>query len=664
MSSFFAQSFKPQVVSRQEGFHPLPSPDPPSPSSPFDSNANANNHHLFMSPFLPDPFRKFPAVDAHLDPFSDDLASFIGSAPSPHHHAQSSQHAQSNERSTQSPAYDDYRPPPHNIFDISAPTPHHSHQQAYQQQQQQQQQQGAHAYSLPPASALHPHGLHDFTTHAHFNSTLPALGSSMRYEPPPASAGADPASVPSFSSSHLSSLSTFPDFHMPPSGRTPSPHTPAAPPHAASFSRSRSRSRPPTAHPHEPPSTNGGPARRTRAKRGSLSSVSPPPLHRGHTQPLVIPGPGSAVPLGARAPASPLGLHSATGSGWFLPGPGEFLPTPDSVHGGFSAFTGPASMSSVGGATALGVSPKDSPVAESAPPPGDVAMKHRALLANEKRRRRRESHNAVERRRRDNINEKISELATLIPECLLDPNATLTMPASLSASGEDLLFGGAPAKEKDKDKGAASPAESANGKEDKDGSAEPEDGAGAVVKANKGMILRKSVEYIRYLQQLVSAQASRNRDLEQQLSAFRVGGGAPSSSSSSAAAAAAAEDELGALMLHEEVDAFGFFAGIGGAPHAKRQRARLERVDETQMEVDDASAATSTGEENDGDNDNEMADASASLPSPDPDPDEDAGAGASQGQEEVRGRRGRPGAGGVGGPVKVNGVKKEGDMES
>lgn len=42
------------------------------------------------------------------------------------------------------------------------------------------------------------------------------------------------------------------------------------------------------------------------------------------------------------------------------------------------------------------------------------------MLASEKRRRRRESHNAVERRRRDNINEKISELATLIPECLLD----------------------------------------------------------------------------------------------------------------------------------------------------------------------------------------------------------------------------------------------------
>ena len=47
----------------------------------------------------------------------------------------------------------------------------------------------------------------------------------------------------------------------------------------------------------------------------------------------------------------------------------------------------------------------------------------RAAVASEKRRRRRESHNAVERRRRDNINEKISELATLIPEVMLDPGA-------------------------------------------------------------------------------------------------------------------------------------------------------------------------------------------------------------------------------------------------
>ena len=60
-----------------------------------------------------------------------------------------------------------------------------------------------------------------------------------------------------------------------------------------------------------------------------------------------------------------------------------------------------------------------------------------------------------------------------------------------------------------------------------------------VVKANKGMILRKSVDYIRYdssslsrsftlsnsfsryLQQLVTAQGARNRELEQELKAYR-----------------------------------------------------------------------------------------------------------------------------------------------
>lgn len=55
-----------------------------------------------------------------------------------------------------------------------------------------------------------------------------------------------------------------------------------------------------------------------------------------------------------------------------------------------------------------------------------AAQDKQSLLANEKRRRRRESHNAVERRRRDNINEKISELATLIPECMLDSTASGT----------------------------------------------------------------------------------------------------------------------------------------------------------------------------------------------------------------------------------------------
>ncbi|OLY83050.1 Retrograde regulation protein 3 [Smittium mucronatum] len=46
----------------------------------------------------------------------------------------------------------------------------------------------------------------------------------------------------------------------------------------------------------------------------------------------------------------------------------------------------------------------------------------RAHVLNEKRRRRRESHNAVERRRRDYINEQIQELYNLLPPTVRDPS--------------------------------------------------------------------------------------------------------------------------------------------------------------------------------------------------------------------------------------------------
>ncbi|KZT68425.1 HLH-domain-containing protein [Daedalea quercina L-15889] len=677
MTSAFFPSYKPQVLSRQEGFHlpsPAPSHNPPSPPSSNGTPSNAQNtfdpNNLFLPPFLsiPDPFRKFPSsaeTAASMD-FTDELASLIGS-----------EH-QSSERSTQNGtsanganggAYDEYRPPTHNIFDISAPTSHHHH--------------SAHAHSHS-FHAQSPFSLGGSSTapsngngngqqqqqqqpefaHANFNSTLPALGSSMRYEPPPAPAPHSPFSLghphahahslgtpgaePSSFSSHLSSLS-FSTASNAPNGdllahhqprQTPSPVSVASP---TEFSRSRSRSTTRQAQqqqqqPGEPPSTNGGPARRTRAKRGSVSSVSPPPLHRGHTQPLIIPGNNlGGMGVNGRGPASPLGLH---GSGWFVPGgQGEFsLPTPDSVHGGFSAFTGASSLPATGH---MGVSPKDVSAASmlgkslgglggDSPPCGDLATKQ-ALIASEKRRRRRESHNAVERRRRDNINEKISELATLIPECLLDPNATLTMPVSLSASSDDLLFGavsggsanggaGAPAK------AGAEPAK----KEEKDGSAEPDDkdgqeGINGAVKANKGMILRKSVEYIRYLQQLVSAQASRNRDLEQQLQAFR---------STSAPASAADQDE-GALVLHEEVadelTLFGSPSPASANPARRKRFARGELASVEEMDMDD--------EEGDVD----MQDEKSSPSAAGEDEDGEDGADGGDGEEEMRGRKGRDG---------------------
>jgi Helix-loop-helix DNA-binding domain len=69
-----------------------------------------------------------------------------------------------------------------------------------------------------------------------------------------------------------------------------------------------------------------------------------------------------------------------------------------------------------------------------------VPQDKQALLANEKRRRRRESHNAVERRRRDNINEKISELATLIPECMLDGTSMSHPVIFFFGSKADVVF--------------------------------------------------------------------------------------------------------------------------------------------------------------------------------------------------------------------------------
>ncbi|PSR74425.1 hypothetical protein PHLCEN_2v9837 [Hermanssonia centrifuga] len=419
-------SFKPQVLSRQEGFH-LPSPTPSTPTSTdgnLSNNRNANNsspispnafdtHNLFISPpsylSVPETFRKFPSSDNVHGPsmdFSEELASLIAHP-----------HPSSHERSTQSPAnaYDDYRTSTHNIFDISAPTSHHHHPHSPHSPYPS----GQSAFSLPPTSALThhslhspstslhtpTHSLHEFTTHAHFNSTVPAIGSSMRYEPQPHTthnqngsahpfalntsssnnnAGGEPSSVNSFTS-HMSSLSAYSnlssatngpnDFsHLHQTRQTPSPVLPPPTPISTTsrndnFSRSRSRSRSSVStqpiNPANPPSTNGGPTRRTRPKRGSVSSVSPPPLHRGHiTQPLVIPGSANAGPGSAR---SPLSLHT---SGWFGMGPsgtagslgngnmgvaggmgGEFsLPTPESVHGGFASF---------GSASILSGSPKD-----------------------------------------------------------------------------------------------------------------------------------------------------------------------------------------------------------------------------------------------------------------------------------------------------------------
>ncbi|GAC97532.1 hypothetical protein PHSY_005118 [Pseudozyma hubeiensis SY62] len=149
----------------------------------------------------------------------------------------------------------------------------------------------------------------------------------------------------------------------------------------------------------------------------------------------------------------------------------------------------------------------------------------------EKRRKRRESHNAVERRRRDNINEKITELATLLPEAmLLDAIATSTQGGNSGAFAPALAAKAALAA------AAAAAAKGDTMQDSADGPTKlpkssteayaaalaPVDAnsaalAAAQAKPNKGIILRKSVEYIRHLQQFLDMQMGRISFLEAEL---------------------------------------------------------------------------------------------------------------------------------------------------
>jgi Helix-loop-helix DNA-binding domain len=111
----------------------------------------------------------------------------------------------------------------------------------------------------------------------------------------------------------------------------------------------------------------------------------------------------------------------------------------------------------------------------------------RQAALKEKRQKRRESHNAVERRRRDNINEKIQELAAIIPDEFMTPSSAIH--------------------------GASSPLS---------GSPATHHAPDGTVKHNKGIILRKSVDYIRSLQDVVKESQRRARRLEEEVK--RLGG--------------------------------------------------------------------------------------------------------------------------------------------
>ncbi|TNY17119.1 helix-loop-helix DNA-binding domain-containing protein [Rhodotorula diobovata] len=166
---------------------------------------------------------------------------------------------------------------------------------------------------------------------------------------------------------------------------------------------------------------------------------------------------------------------------------------------------------------------------------------------SEKRRKRRESHNAVERRRRDNINDRIAELSLLVPETFLAPGSppgdvacmlppvdegpaspaigalSLRSPGPSSAA----VLGGSPSSAPGAGfaaRGAAQQAEKLSAQQ-----------LAAKEKPNKGVVLAKSVEYIKYLQHMVELSQQHAVELQRQNAVLRDALAAASSSNSNGA---------------------------------------------------------------------------------------------------------------------------------
>lgn len=217
--------------------------------------------------------------------------------------------------------------------------------------------------------------------------------------------------------------------------------------------------------------------------------------HHAQSHSLSMPkSPGVGMEFAINSFAGGNNANGTAGTTATPPGGPPLLPINTSVS---ARSMGPTSPLAAGSAVSPGgVNGTPASAGSAGGTPGSAADKQ-SLLANEKRRRRRESHNAVERRRRDNINEKISELATLIPECMLDGGATNASTGGTAAAKEGKESGSPPPATTSPSALEASEPLLPTPTGEK-GVKEEGDGEGGVVKANKGMILRKSVEYIRY----------------------------------------------------------------------------------------------------------------------------------------------------------------------
>lgn len=191
-------------------------------------------------------------------------------------------------------------------------------------------------------------------------------------------------------------------------------------------------------------------------------------------------------------------------------------------------------------------------------------------------------------------------------ECFADD--TWTNVASLSSTSADPLLAGLSDDKKDDD---ITPGES------------------GTVKANKGMILRKSVEYIRYLQQLVDAQATRNRELEAALASTGFSG----------LGHTRADDHMHELMLHQSGAGAGMNGFGNGEDMFRHMSGGYHAFDlATMPEHDDESSHSHSHDVSMGDQPS-----SSILSSTSPSAGSGTGEDDEFSAEEERGRRGRDG---------------------
>ncbi|KAI5478819.1 hypothetical protein MNV49_004551 [Pseudohyphozyma bogoriensis] len=346
---------------------------------------------------------------------------------------------------------------------------------------------GGYYFNGPPATSLYPHS-------PHIHSPSPSLD---LFSPghPLHTPSPHPA-TPNETFGSYSSLSSS----IPPPG-TPSSLNKrrASPPDSSSTTTTTSLgTNGPSARSRSTDRGGVGKAPRSRsARRGSTSYSSGSPASAAA---IIIPS--SSAGTAPTPPSHPLAISmpsssalSTGGGSWYGVSYGS-----ETTAGGGDEPSGwkPSSGGVVGSAPTLGERKgRSTKGLDDVEEEGGTTGK--AALLTEKRRKRRESHNAVERRRRDNINDRISDLASLLPEVLLEQ----------ATNGADDGDEGSPSAATGLG-GASLVASLGTGPE----MLVPSGGTTAGGKPNKGNVLSKSVEYIRYLQQLVELHSQRNNELE------------------------------------------------------------------------------------------------------------------------------------------------------